>query len=459
MPKKRSKTKPENKSEVTPGSRHPLGATFDGKGTNFALFSEHATGATLCLFGGKDGNDEVARVPLVERTEHVWHGYIPGVGPGQRYGYRVAGPYDPPAGHRFNPAKLLLDPYTRAIDRAPEWHDSMLGSRASIATAPFRADSRNSAHAMPKCVVVDPSYDWADERRPNIADEDLVIYEAHVKGMTALHPEVAARIGGTYAALASPAVIRHLQSLGVNAIELMPVHQTAPEQRLYKVGLTNYWGYNTIGYFAPDIRFGSHRALGAQVTEFKDMVKSFHAAGIEVILDVVFNHTGEGGEGGPTICFRGLDNAAYYRLSTDGKGRYEDFTGTGNSLNLMHPRVLQLVMDSIRYWLVEMHVDGFRFDLATTLARGPRGIRLAEYSRTIRKARRGNRRTAGTAQRVPRTWPPTTGARHRRGRPSADQRRPAPATGRRSRRSFLRAGKHCALSFARFRVGAQKNQP
>jgi len=373
MPKDRAKTKLENKSEVLPGSRYPLGARFDGTGTNFALFSEHATGATLCLFGGKHNDDEVARIPLAERTEHVWHAYVAGVGPGQRYGYRIAGPYDPPAGHRFNPAKLLLDPYAHAIDRVPEWHDSMLGSRASIATAPFRADSRNSAHSTPKCVVVDTSYDWGDERRPGIADEDLVIYEAHVKGMTALHPEVAARIRGTYAALASPAVIRHLQSLGVNAIELMPVHQTAPEHRLYKNGLTNYWGYNTIGYFAPDIRFGSHRTPGAQVTEFKDMVKSFHAAGIEVILDVVFNHTGEGGEGGPTICFRGLDNAAYYRLSADGKGHYEDFTGTGNSLNLNHPRVLQLVMDSLRYWLIEMHVDGFRFDLASTLARGPRG--------------------------------------------------------------------------------------
>jgi len=373
MPKDGSKTQPEKKSKVLPGSRYPLGATFDGTGTNFALFSEHANGVTLCLFGGKHGDDEVARIPLVERTEHVFYVYISGVGPGQRYGYRVAGPYDPPAGHRFNPAKLLLDPYAHAIDRVPEWHDSMLGARAGTATAPFRADSRNSAPAMPKCVVVDSSYDWGDERRPNIADEDLVMYEAHVKGMTALHPEVAARIRGTYAALASPAVIRHLQSLGVNAIELMPVHQTAPEQRLYKIGLTNYWGYNTIGYFAPDIRFGSHRALGAHVTEFKEMVKAFHAARIEVILDVVFNHTGEGGDGGPTICFRGLDNAAYYRLSADGKGHYEDFTGTGNSLNLNHPRVLQLVMDSLRYWLIEMHVDGFRFDLASTLARGPRG--------------------------------------------------------------------------------------
>jgi isoamylase len=363
----------KTKSEILPGAPNPLGATFDGKGTNFALFSEHATGAVLCLFGGAGGNDEIARIPLTERSEHVWHAYLAGVQPGQRYGYRVSGPYYPPAGHRFNPAKLLLDPYARAIDRAPAWHDSMFGYRASTATAPFRIDSRNSAPVMPKCVVVDSAYDWGGDRKPAIAPENLVIYEAHVKGMTAIHAQVAARIRGTYAALASPAIIRHLTSIGVNAIQLMPVHQTAPEQRLQKGSLTNYWGYNTIGYFAPDIRFASKSALGAQVTEFKDMVKQFHRAGIEVILDVVYNHTGEGSEGGPTISFRGIDNASYYRLTADGSGRCEDFTGTGNSLNMMHSRVVQMVMDSIRYWALEMHVDGFRFDLATTLARGPRG--------------------------------------------------------------------------------------
>jgi isoamylase len=360
------------KSKILPGAPFPLGATFDGKGTNFALFSAHATGVVLCLFGGRKGGDEI-RIPLVERTELTWHAYLPGVGPGQRYGYRVSGPYDPPAGHLFNPAKLLLDPYARAIDRTPEWDDSMRGYRASIATAPFRADSRDSAPAMPKCVVVDSAYDWRGDRKPGIAWEDLVIYEAHVKGMTAIHGKVPAQIRGTYNALASPAVLRHLTSLGVNAIELMPVHQTAPEQRLQKAGLTNYWGYNTIGYFAPDIRFASSGALGAQVAEFKGMVKLFHKAGIEVILDVVYNHTGEGSEGGPTISFRGIDNASYYRLRADGSGRCEDFTGTGNSLNLMNSRVLQMVLDSLRYWVVEMHVDGFRFDLATTLARGPRG--------------------------------------------------------------------------------------
>ncbi len=363
----------KTKSQILPGAPYPLGANFDGTGTNFALFSEHATGVVLCLFDGATGNDETARIPLVERTEHLWHAYIGGVGPGRRYGYRVVGRYDPPAGHHFNSAKLLLDPYARAIDRAPVWDDSMMGYRARTATGPFRADRRNSALVMPKCVVVDSVYDWGGDRKPAIASEDLVIYEAHVKGMTALRPEVAEPIRGTYAALASPAVIGHLTSLGVNAIELMPVHQTAPEHRLYRQGLSNYWGYNTIGYFAPDIRFASKGALGAQVAEFKHMVREFHSAGIEVILDVVYNHTGEGGDGGPTVCFRGIDNASYYRLLADGSGRCEDFTGTGNSLNMMNPRVLQLVMDSLRYWVIEMHVDGFRFDLATTLARGPRG--------------------------------------------------------------------------------------
>src|SRR5260370_33593125 len=320
----------KSKSKILPGEQYPLGANFDGKGTNFALFSEHATGAVLCLFGGKDGNDEIARIPLVERTEHIWHAYVAGIGPGQRYGYRVSGPYDPRAGHRFNSAKLLLDPYGRAIDRAFEWHDSMFGYRSGTHGPSLRADLRNSAPAMPKCIVMDPAYDWGDDRKPAIADEDLVIYEAHVKGMTALHPEVASRMRGTYTALASPAVIRHLNSVGVNAIELMPIHQTAPEQRLYRTGRTNYWGYNTIGYFAPDIRFASSHIPGAQVAEFKEMVKLFHKGGIEVILDVVYNHTGEGGEGGPTICFRGLDNAAYYRLSADGNPRYEDCTGTGH---------------------------------------------------------------------------------------------------------------------------------
>jgi len=365
---------PKSKFETLPGAPYPLGATVDGAGVNFAIFSEHATAATLCLFGGVGGNTEVVRIPLAERTEHIWHAYVPGVRAGQRYGYRIAGPYDPPAGHRFNSAKLLLDPYARAIDRVPRWHDSMFGySTTAAAGAAPRPDSRNSAPEMPRCVVVDSAFDWEGDRKPAIPWNDLVIYEAHVKGMTAMHPDVPGKLRGKFAGLASPAVIKHLTSLGVNAIELLPVHQTAPERRLDKLGLTNYWGYNTIGYFAPDIRFAAASAPASSVTEFKSMVKAFHRAGIEVILDVVYNHTGEGNEDGPTICFRGIDNAIYYRLRPDGSGRCEDYTGTGNSLDTTHSRVLQMVMDSLRYWAVEMHVDGFRFDLATTMARGPRG--------------------------------------------------------------------------------------
>ncbi|MGB0061484.1 glycogen debranching protein, partial [Candidatus Binatus sp.] len=363
----------KSKFVALPGIPYPLGATPDGEGVNFSIFSEHAIGATLCLFGGSGGDDEIARLPLFERTEHIWHAYVPGARAGQRYGYRMSGPYDPAAGHRFNAAKLLIDPYARALDRIPVWHDSMMGYRSiTVGNAP-RLDLRDSAPAMPKCVVIDPAYDWEGDRKPAIPWGDLIIYEAQVKGMTALHPEVPRKLRGSYAALAAPAVIRHLTSIGVNAVELLPVCQTAPEHRLEKLGLTNYWGYNSIGYFAPDIRFASGNALGGSVAEFKSMVKAFHRAGIEVILDVVYNHTGEGDETGPTICFRGIDNANYYRLRSDGSGRCEDFTGTGNSLALTHPRVLQMVMDSLRYWIVEMHVDGFRFDLATTLARGARG--------------------------------------------------------------------------------------
>jgi isoamylase len=364
---------PQTKFEILPGAPYPLGATPDDAGVNFSIFSEHATGVTLCLYGGVGGNTETARIPLSERTEHIWHAYIRGVRTGQRYGYRVSGPYDPPAGHRFNPAKLLIDPYTRALDRSPRWNDSMMGYRSITVGTPPRLDTHNSGRAMPKCVVVDSAYDWEGDRKPAIAWENLIIYEAHVKGMTATHPEVPRKVRGTYAGLAAPTIIRHLNSLGVNAVELLPVHQTGPEHRLEKLGLTNYWGYNSIGYFAPDVRFASGNAPASSIAEFKSMVKAFHRAGIEVILDVVYNHTAEGDENGPTICFRGIDNANYYRLRADGSGRCEDFTGTGNSLDMTHSRVLQMVMDSLRYWIVEMHVDGFRFDLATTVARGPRG--------------------------------------------------------------------------------------
>jgi isoamylase len=363
----------KSKSKTLPGTPYPLGATWYGEGVNFALFSEHATSVMLCLYGGVDNNEETARIALVERTEHIWHGYVQGLEPGQRYGYRVRGPYEPVAGHRFNPAKLLLDPYARALDRVPSWNDLMLGYRVSAGTPTARPDSRDSGSVMPKCIVVDRSYDWSGDEKPKTPWERTVIYEAHVKGMTALHPEVPAEIRSSYAGLASPAVLKHLKSLGITAIELMPVHQVAPERHLFQRGLTNYWGYNTIGYFAPDIRFAPGAVPGRQVAEFKDMVKAIHRAGLEVIVDVVYNHTGEAGEAGPTLCFRGIDNASYYRLRDDGSGACEDFTGCGNSLDLTNAHVLQLVMDSLRYWVVEMHVDGFRFDLATTLARGKKG--------------------------------------------------------------------------------------
>ena len=364
---------PKSNVESLPGVPSPLGATWDGKGVNFAIFSEHATGVTLCLYDDATPDAETGRIRFVECTEHVWHAYLPGLRPGQRYGYRLSGPYDPAAGHRYNPAKLLLDPYARMIDREPVWNDSMLGYRIGGARAANRPSTSDSAPAMPKCIVVDTTYDWDGDRSPATQWADTIIYEAHLKGMTALHREVPEDLRGTYLGLAAPAVIQHLAALGVTAIELLPVHQTAPEPSPFAAGLTNYWGYNTIGYFAPAVRFTSRREKTSPIAEFKAMVQAFHRAGIEVILDVVYNHTGEGNETGPTICFRGIDNAAYYRLRADDPRLTEDFTGTGNSLNMVHPRVLQLVMDSLRYWVLEMHVDGFRFDLATTLARGSRG--------------------------------------------------------------------------------------
>ncbi|MGH7814144.1 MAG: glycogen debranching protein GlgX [Candidatus Binataceae bacterium] len=366
-----------SKSDILPGAPHPLGATPDGAGVNFAVFSEHAATVTLCLFGGAGGGEETARIPLLDRTGHVWHCRVQGIGPGQLYGYRVEGPYDPAAGHRFNSAKLLLDPYARAIDRAPVWHDSMLGYRAPAggAEAPAieRPDSRDSAAAMPKCLVIESAFDWEGDRKPAIPWEETLIYEAHVKGMTMLHPRVPEPLRGAYAGLAAPAVIEHLKSLGVTAIELMPVHQIGPERRLHESGLANYWGYNPIGYFAPDLRFAADRRPGGAIAEFKALVKAMHAAEIEVILDVVYNHTAEGGADGPTICFRGIDNASYYRLREDDHAACEDFTGCGNSLDFSRHAVLALAMDSLRYWAGEMRVDGFRFDLATALTRGADG--------------------------------------------------------------------------------------
>jgi isoamylase len=349
-----------------PGSSYPLGATWDGSGVNFALFSENAQGVELCLF---DEGDEETRIPVTENTDHVWHVYLPEVRPGQRYGYRVHGPYDPPAGHRFNPAKLLLDPYARAIDSSVRWSDALFGYPVGHSDADLARDDRDSAAGMPKSAVIDPAFTWGGDRPLRIPLHESVIYEVHVKGFTARHPDVPKALRGTYAGLASSAAIDYLQSLGVTAVELLPIHQFVNDKHLVDRGLTNYWGYNSIGFLAPDARYASDGTLGQQVVEFKTMVKTLHGAGIEVILDVVYNHTAEGNHLGPTLCFRGIDNASYYRLVADDRRHYMDYTGCGNTLNMTHPRTLQLIMDSLRYWITEMHVDGFRFDLASALAR------------------------------------------------------------------------------------------
>jgi glycogen operon protein len=355
--------------KVWPGVPYPLGATWDGGGVNFALFSEHATGVELCLFNGSEELQEVARVPMREQTDQAWHAYLPEVRPGQLYGYRVYGPYEPEAGHRFNPAKLLLDPYARAITSAMQWSDALFGYTIGHADADLSCDPRDSATGLPKCVVVDPAFSWGDDISPRIPLNQTIIYELHVKGFTARHPQVPPELRGTYAGLTCPPVLDYLKSLDITAVELIPVHQFVADKHLVDQGLTNYWGYNTIGFFAPDVRYASTGGLGQQVTEFKTMVKTLHREGIEVILDVVYNHTAEGNHLGPTLCFRGIDNSAYYRLVADNYRYYMDYTGCGNTLDMTHPRVLQLIMDSLRYWALEMHVDGFRFDLASALAR------------------------------------------------------------------------------------------
>ncbi len=352
-----------------PGHPYPLGATWDGSGVNFALFSESATAVDLCLFDARDGRQETARVPLHEQTDQVWHTYLPEVRPGQRYGYRVHGPYEPAAGHRFNSAKLLLDPYGKAIDGNIRWSETLFGYQIGSPDADLSRDERDSAASMPKAVVIDPAFTWGDDRPLRIPWNETIIYELHVKGFTARNPDVPKALRGTYAGLASPAAIADLRSLGITAVELMPVHQFVADKHLVDRGLTNYWGYSSIGFFAPDPRFASDGFLGQQVAEFKSMVKTLHQAGIEVILDVVYNHTGEGSHLGPTLCFRGIDNASYYRLVATDRRYYMDYTGCGNTLNMTHPRTLQLIMDSLRYWVLEMHVDGFRFDLASALAR------------------------------------------------------------------------------------------
>ncbi|MFY1702559.1 glycogen debranching protein GlgX [Micromonospora sp. WMMA1923] len=350
---------------VWPGERYPLGATYDGMGTNFAIFSEVAESIELCLFDEWDTGAE-RRVRLREVDAYVWHAYIPGIEPGQRYGYRVHGPYDPANGVRCNPHKLLIDPYAKAVDGEISWdpavYDYVLGE-------PDRMSETDSAPFMPKSVVVNPYFDWSNDKPPRIPYHRSVIYEAHVRGLTMRHPGVPEEMRGTYAALGTPAMIDYFKQLGVTAVELMPVHEFVHDHRLADLGLRNYWGYNTIGFFAPHHGYSALGRLGQQVQEFRGMVKALHAAGIEVILDVVYNHTAEGNHLGPTLSFKGVDNPSYYRLSESDRRYYVDYTGTGNSLNVRSPHSLQLIMDSLRYWVTEMHVDGFRFDLAATLAR------------------------------------------------------------------------------------------
>ncbi|GMU81712.1 MAG: glycogen operon protein GlgX homolog [Planctomycetota bacterium] len=351
-----------------PGYPYPLGANWDGEGVNFSLFSEAATAVELCLFDAPRGAKETALIPLRERTHGVWHIYLPDVRPGQLYGYRVHGPYAPDHGSRFNPAKLLLDPYARAITGDIEWNDALFGYHMGDARGDLSWDPRDSAPFTPKSVVIDSAFTWGDDRPPRTPWNRTVIYEAHVRGLTMLHPDVPPAHRGTFLGLASDAIIDHLTRLGITAVELMPVHQFLTARHLREKGLTNYWGYDTIGFFAPHVGYATGGA-GQQVGEFKTMVKRLHRAGIEVILDVVYNHTGEGNHLGPTLCLRGIDNAAYYRLDRDNRRYYTDFTGCGNSLNMLHRRTIQLIMDSLRYWVQEMHVDGFRFDLAPVLAR------------------------------------------------------------------------------------------
>ena len=361
-----------------PGTPYPLGASWDGAGVNFALFSQHATGVELCLFDAPESEIESARVPLRERTNCVWHTYLPGVAPGQLYAYRVDGPYEPADGHRFNRHKVLLDPYARALaGRELTWRDELYGYRRDDPAEDISFDKRDDAAWAPLGVVTDSAgFDWRGDRPPGTAWRDTVIYEVHVKGFTRLHPAVEPELRGTYAGFCAQPMIDHLVELGVTAVQLPPIHAHVDERAVIERDLTNYWGYNSIGYFAPDPRYAASGPSGA-VNECKEMIRRLHEAGIEVILDVVYNHTGEGDETGPTLSMRGIDNAAYYRLQPDDPRQCQDFTGCGNTLNLNHPRVLQLVMDSLRYWVGEMHVDGFRFDLAAALIRGEHAVDLA----------------------------------------------------------------------------------
>ena len=352
-------------SRIWPGKSYPLGATWDGSGVNFALFSEHADKVELCFFDKKE-QLEIQRIDLLEKTDQVWHVYLPEARPGLLYGYRVYGPYKPEEGHRFNPNKLLIDPYAKDIQGPLRWSDAHFGYEINNSQKDLSFDNTDDSLYVPKGRVVDPAFTWGDDHPPNIPWQETVIYELHVKGFTQMHPEIEQELRGTYAALGTEPVIDYLCNLGITTVELMPIHAFVDDRHLLERGLRNYWGYNSIGFFAPDSRYSST----GLVNEFKTMVKTLHAANIEVILDVVYNHTAEGNQLGPTLSFRGIDNAAYYRLMPDNKRYYMDYTGCGNSLNMLHPRVLQLIMDSLRYWVLEMHVDGFRFDLASALARG-----------------------------------------------------------------------------------------
>lgn len=368
-----------------PGRPYPLGATWDGEGVNFALFSENATGVTLCLFD-EESENEIAQINVTEYTDLVYHIYLPDIKPGQLYGYRVHGPWNPKEGHVFNENNLLLDPYAKAINGKIDWSDAMFGYPVKS-----KKEDRNliktksdSASGMNKSIVIDNSFDWEDDKCPNTPLHKSIIYELHVKGFTAKHPKLDPSIRGTYKALGHPEVIEYLKKLGVTAVELMPVHQYVNDRHLVENGLSNYWGYNSIGFFAPHFEYSASGSAGTQVVEFKEMVKALHKEGLEVILDVVYNHTAEGNHYGPTLSFKGIDNEVYYRLVQDNKRYYMDYTGTGNTLNMVHPRSLQLVMDSLRYWITEMHVDGFRFDLASTLARGLHEVgKLSTFLDTI----------------------------------------------------------------------------
>jgi glycogen operon protein len=354
---------------IMPGRPYPLGATWDGAGVNFALFSEHATRVELCLFDSPEATKESRRLSLPEETHQVWHAYLPDAVPNQLYAYRVHGRYDPATGHRFNPNKLLIDPYAKAIGRELRWSDELFGYKIGDPKADLSFDDRDSAPWAPLSSIVDSAFTWGDDRPIRTPWHKTLIYELHVKGFSKRMPGVPEKLQGTYAGLASDAAIKHLTSLGVTAVELMPVHYRVNDRHLIERGLTNYWGYNTLGFFAPDPSLASRHTPLDALQQFKMMVRSLHAAGIEVILDVVYNHTAEGNSSGPTLSMRGIDNASYYRLSPENPRHYMDFTGCGNTLNMRHPRVLQLIMDSLRYWALDMHVDGFRFDLASTLAR------------------------------------------------------------------------------------------